>query len=60
MIGIDLPMELKAVKDNLLFENKIFTGYAAPNVIRLLPALNVTKVEADMFLEALKTQLNKY
>ena len=60
MIGIDLPTELKAVKDNLLFENKIFTGYAAPNVIRLLPALNVTKVEADMFLEALKTQLNKY
>lgn len=60
MIGIDLPTELKAVKDNLLFENKIFTGYAAPNVIRLLPALNITKVEADMFLEALKAQLNKY
>ena len=60
MIGIDLPMELKAVKDNLLFEDKIFTGYAAPNVIRLLTALNVTKIEADIFLEALKMQLNKY
>ncbi len=60
MIGIDLPTELKTVKNDLLFENKIFTGYAAPNVIRLLPALNVTKVEADIFLEALKTQLNKY
>lgn len=60
MIGIDLPLELKHVKNDLLFENKIFTGYAAPNVIRLLPALNISKQEADLFLEALKDQLNKY
>ncbi len=60
MIGIDLPLELKHVKNDLLFENKIFTGYAAPNVIRLLPALNISKQEADLFLEALKNQLKKY
>ena len=60
MIGIALPLELKHVKNDLLFENKIFTGYATPNVIRLLPALNITKVEADLFLEALKNQLKKY
>lgn len=60
MIGIDLPLALKNVKNDLLFENKIFTGYVAPNVIRLLPALNITKVEADLFLEALKNQLKKY
>ena len=31
---------------------------AKPNVIRLLPALNITKTEADIFLQAIKTELN--
>lgn len=57
MIGIDLPEEMKEVRKNLLFKHKIFTGEAKPNVIRLLPALNITTVEADIFLEALKTEL---
>ena len=57
MIGIALPEELKEVKKNLLFTHKIFTGEAKPNVIRLLPALNITKAEADIFLQALKTEL---
>lgn len=58
MIGIELPEELKEVKKNLLFKHKIFTGEAKPNVIRLLPALNITKTEADLFLTALKTELS--
>lgn len=58
MIGIDLPEELNQVKKDLLFKNHIFTGEAKPNVIRLLPALNVGKNEADRFLEALKERLN--
>ena len=57
MIGIELPEELKEVKKNLLFKHKIFTGEAKPYVIRLLPALNITKVEADIFLEAFKSEL---
>jgi acetylornithine aminotransferase len=57
MIGIDLPEELNMVKKNLLFKHKIFTGEAKPNVIRLLPALNITKTEADIFLIAIKTEL---
>ncbi len=57
MIGIDLPDELNMVKKNLLFKHKIFTGEAKPNVIRLLPALNITKTEADIFLQAIKTEL---
>jgi acetylornithine/N-succinyldiaminopimelate aminotransferase len=59
MIGIELPEELKEVKKNLLFKHKIFTGEAKPNVIRLLPALNITKVEADIFLEAIKSELSR-
>jgi acetylornithine aminotransferase len=57
MIGIELPEELNMVKKNLLFKHKIFTGEAKPNVIRLLPALNITKAEADIFLQAIKTEL---
>jgi acetylornithine aminotransferase len=49
MIGIDLPEEYSHVKKDLLFKHRIFTGEAKPNVIRLLPALNITKAHADQF-----------
>jgi acetylornithine aminotransferase len=52
MIGIELPAELAHVKKELLFTHHIFTGEAKPNVIRLLPALNLTKAHADEFLGA--------
>ena len=52
MIGIELPEELAHVKKELLFKHFIFTGEAKPNVIRLLPALNLTKEHADTFLKA--------
>jgi acetylornithine/N-succinyldiaminopimelate aminotransferase len=57
MIGIELPEELSQVKKNLLFKQHIFTGEAKPNVIRLLPALNLTKEHADHFLENFKIAL---
>ncbi|WP_443937667.1 aspartate aminotransferase family protein [Pedobacter sp. MW01-1-1] len=52
MIGIELPETLAHVKKELLFKYFIFTGEAKPNVIRLLPALNLTKEHADEFLAA--------
>ncbi|MGV3707026.1 MAG: aspartate aminotransferase family protein [Arcticibacter sp.] len=58
MIGIDLPEELSHVKKDLLFKHHIFTGEAKPNVIRLLPALNLNKAHADRFLEAFSKTLN--
>jgi acetylornithine aminotransferase len=57
MIGIQLEEHQKEVKKNLLYKHKIFTGEAKPNVIRLLPALNIGKQEADQFLAALKEEL---
>lgn len=57
MIGIDLPEELKDVKKNLLYKHHIFTGESKPNVIRLLPALNLGRAEADLFLEAIWQEL---
>ena len=58
MIGIDLPDELANVKKDLLYKHHIFTGEAKPNVVRLLPALNLTKANADRFLEAFATLVN--
>jgi len=57
MIGIELPETLPNVKKDLLFKHKIFTGEAKPNVIRLLPALNLTKAHADQFLNEFKIAL---
>jgi acetylornithine aminotransferase len=59
MIGIELSETYSNVKKDLLFKHRIFTGEAKPNVIRLLPALNISNVHADQFLTALKTELNK-
>lgn len=52
MIGIELPAELANVRKELLYKHHIFTGEAKPNVVRLLPALNLTQAHADRFLEA--------
>jgi len=57
MIGIELPDTLPNVKKDLLFKHKIFTGEAKPNVIRLLPALNLTIAHADQFLNEFKIAL---
>lgn len=52
MIGFDVPDEQKDMRKKLLWEHSIFTGEAKPNVVRLLPALNLKKEEASIFLEA--------
>jgi len=59
MIGIELPAELAHARKELLFTHHIFTGEAKPNVIRLLPALNLTRTYADRFLEAFTTVVNR-
>ncbi|MGO1244543.1 MAG: aspartate aminotransferase family protein [Sphingobacterium sp.] len=60
MIGIELPEELTSVKKDLLFKDRIFTGEAKPNVIRILPALNITKSIADRFLTVFDGRLNSF
>ncbi|TAL46386.1 MAG: aspartate aminotransferase family protein [Chitinophagaceae bacterium] len=58
MIGFDVPEELKDLKKNLLWNQKIFTGEAKPNVIRLLPSLALKKRDAEDFIEAIKEEIN--
>ncbi|MBC7848951.1 MAG: aspartate aminotransferase family protein [Chitinophagaceae bacterium] len=57
MIGFDVPEELKDLKKNLLWKQKIFTGEAKPNVIRLLPSLALRKRDAEHFIEAVKEEI---
>lgn len=58
MIGIELPTDLAHVRKDLLIKNRIFTGEAKPNVVRLLPAMNLTRAHADQFLQAFHERLN--
>ena len=57
MIGFDVPEEFKDLKKNLLFNQKIFTGEAKPNVIRLLPSLALRKRDAEQFIESIKEEV---
>jgi acetylornithine aminotransferase len=58
IIGFDVPEEIKTLRKDLLFQHHIFTGEAKPNVIRLLPALSLSKKQADDFLKALKETIH--
>ncbi len=57
MIGVLLEGG-KQVRDNLLSKHKIFTGGASnPDILRLLPPLNITKLECDMLLDAIRKEV---
>jgi len=59
LIGFNVPEEIKDLRKNLLWQHKVFTGEAKPNVIRLLPALTITRKQMDEFLEALHDGINE-
>ena len=57
MIGFDVPEEIGTLKKNLLWNQKVFTGEAKPNVIRLLPSLALSQKEAEQFVSALQSEI---
>ncbi len=58
MLGLVVNEKGKELRDNLLHKHSVFTGGAAdPNILRLLPPLNITQKEADLFLNALKAEI---
>lgn len=59
MLGIQLPESLSHLRKDLLFQDRIFTGEAKGNVIRLLPSLAVGKQEIDYFLDVFSKHLQK-
>ena len=59
MIGFDVSESLQNLKKNLLWNQKIFTGEAKPNVIRLLPSLAINASEVELFLNRIKAETTK-
>ncbi len=59
MIGFDVSDQLKTLRKQLLETHHIFTGEAKPDVIRLLPALSISREETDLFLEALEISVKE-
>lgn len=57
MIGIELTVEQKPVRERLVYEQHVFTGCSGQNLLRLLPPLTFTKELADEFVERLQKAL---
>ncbi|MDE6771855.1 MAG: aminotransferase class III-fold pyridoxal phosphate-dependent enzyme, partial [Muribaculaceae bacterium] len=55
MIGLEVEgFTGSELRKKLLFEHHIFTGGAGQYTVRLLPALSLSKAEADYFLDEFK------
>lgn len=57
MIGIELDIPYKEVRNRLVKQQHVFTGCSGTNTLRLLPPLTLTLEQADEFLLKLKTVL---
>lgn len=57
MIGIEIKGSAPEMRKKLLFDGKIFTGGAGEHTVRLLPALGLTREQADEFLGYFKKLL---
>lgn len=54
MIGLEFEQPIKEIRTKLLFEQKVFTGVAGTNTIRLLPPLCLTIDDAKEFIARFK------
>lgn len=59
MIGFDVDESIAGLRKHLLEHENVFTGEAKPNVIRLLPALNLGQDLAETFISRLKNGINQ-
>jgi len=60
MIGIELEEPFREIRNELLNEHQIFTGASSDgHTLRLLPALNLSRENAEFFIEKFKLVLNK-
>ncbi len=58
MIGMEFPYPVKEIRNRLLNEFHIFTGFSGSNTIRLLPPLTLTKDDVNYFVNSLKKILS--
>jgi len=61
MLGIEFDNPINPLRTQLLVEEGVFTGSSSnPNVIRLLPPLNIKESEVEFFLEKFIKVLAKF
>jgi acetylornithine/N-succinyldiaminopimelate aminotransferase len=61
MIGIEFDFPAASLRTDLAYKHHILTGNASnKNMLRLLPALNITAGEMDLFNSALEHSLTKH
>lgn len=58
MIGVEIEGSAPELRKRLLFEGRVFTGGAGQHTVRLLPALCVSREDADIFLQRFITILD--
>lgn len=59
MVGIELDIPYKEVRNHLVYDEHVFTGCAGTNILRLLPPLTLKKADADEFVDKLTRVLAK-
>lgn len=58
MLGLEFDFEVAELRKKLIYEHQLFTGGAKDKyVLRILPALNITQGDIDIFFDALKIAL---
>jgi acetylornithine aminotransferase len=58
MLGLEFDFEVAELRKKLIYEQHLFTGGAKDKyVLRILPALNITKKHLDQFFDALNLEL---
>ena len=60
MLGLEFDFEVAELRKKLIYNQHIFTGGAKDkHVLRILPALNITKADLDIFFEKLELALSQ-
>ncbi|MGB5553706.1 MAG: aminotransferase class III-fold pyridoxal phosphate-dependent enzyme [Flavobacteriaceae bacterium] len=58
MLGLEFDFEVSELRKKLIYEEHLFTGGANDKkLLRILPALNISKSQIDLFFTALKKAL---
>jgi acetylornithine aminotransferase len=58
MLGLEFDFEVAQLRKKLIYDQRLFTGGAKDkNVLRILPALNITEKHLDIFFSKLKQEL---
>lgn len=61
MTGIELNFAADSIRKKLLLKHHMFTGSASnKNTLRILPSLTVSKIEIDLFVNALQSSIKEY